>query len=144
MRLPSPLIVGTAMVCLALTSCIQSNNPISTLDGARPDAKLYGIWMAKDNDEVNYYCVSKYPKGDDVPSGLMRVVCFRIHNGEFDADDSPAFVTKIGEMSYLQLINTSDAGCYKHGKSKVSSYTLLKYRVEGSTCEVSDCDTDFV
>src|SRR5437660_1269813 len=96
MRLPSPLIVGAALVSLALASCIESENPISPLDGAQPDAKLYGIWMAKDwtakdSDKVNYYCVSKYPQGEDVPQGLMRVVCFGVKNGELDADDSPAF-----------------------------------------------------
>lgn len=144
MRLTNPLIVGAAMVCLALASCIESDNPISSLEGAQPDPKLYGIWMTKDNDELNYYCVSKYPKCEDVPEGLMRLVCFRVQNGEVDADDSPAFVTRIGEMSYLQLINAADASCYKHGKSKVRSYTLFKYRVAENTCELFGCDEKFL
>ena len=149
MRLTRPLIGAAALVCLTLASCIQSDNPISPLDGSQPDAKLYGVWMAKDwtvkdSDDLNYYCVSKYPKGQDVPEGLMRVVCFGVQNGKVNADDSPAYVARIGEVSYLQLINTSDDGCYQHGKSKVSRYTFLKYRVDGNTCEVSGCDEDFV
>ena len=67
------LAIGLAGVCLLLSSCIDSKNPLSDPEKAKADPQLTGVWRrTTNNGGVEYYHVGL--ADGKLPPGIMWTV----------------------------------------------------------------------
>ena len=137
--------VALSGVCLLLTSCIDSKDPLCKPDEAKQDTALVGVWRTDLEDGgVDYYHLA--PAGDN-PSGVMRVVT--VAYGKKGSLSRPgemlAFSSDIGKDRYLNIafIEDKDLDQFESAGWKpelVKGYLIIKYEVQGDTLTVWGMD----
>ena len=117
-------------LCLLLTGCDDSKNPLSDPQTAKPDERLVGMWRSGDV----YYHIGH--AGEKFPKGVMRVVeVTHTETGVEPPDEYLAYSTVLGSESYLNVVidpkqvKLLDEKGWK--SEAVQSYTFLKYQVDG-------------
>ncbi len=102
-------VLGMAGACLLLSSCGDSENPLSDPLKAKPDKQLAGIWRRTDDSNgVEYYHVGR--AGGKLPPGIMRAVGV-VHNKDGTInppEEMLLFSTTIGEKHFLELCRSQE------------------------------------
>lgn len=123
-----------ASVCLLASGCVDSENPLSDPETAKPDERLAGIWRAVEKDSVTYYHVGQ--AGDQFPKGVMRMVLVAHKKGQVTTLEFLVFPTTLGNRSYLNILCLDVKGRREsleedHNWSVQTDYTIYQYRVDG-------------
>jgi hypothetical protein len=128
-------------LCLILTGCGDSKNPLSDPTTSKADKRLLGVWkLVEDNGQVtNFHVV---PAGEKFPAAMMRVAFVRHEKGQPESSgEFLIFPTALNGKTYL---NVTD-GMGKQGRSvedkrgkaeAVRFYSFIKYEVDGNTLRV--------
>ncbi|MBI2826178.1 MAG: hypothetical protein HYX69_15975 [Planctomycetia bacterium] len=150
MRRPSYCTLGLALLGLLLTSCIPtSEQPLSRVDEAQQDPRLYGVWMHKEDQPSEFAQVVHIgaeaekplvPGREKPEPGLMQLVCISHHKeGERWRVEAPLvmrfFVSKIGEDSFINGYVPFDAPPAEKS-DEGSGYLFIKYEVVGDEIHV--------
>jgi hypothetical protein len=142
------LFLSMAVVCLFLSGCDDSKNPLSDPQKSKPDSRLAGVWRVRDTEgDVTYYHIGAV--GDKLPRSLMRAIgVTHKKNGRIEpAGEFLIFPTPLGRNTYLNLAG----GDQQHIKlleekgwnpEAAGGFFLLKYAVEGDALTVWPMDAD--
>jgi hypothetical protein len=134
-------VLGLAL-CLMLTGCPDSKNPLSDLTTSKPDERLFGVWQHRwDNSgNVTYYHVGSV--GKELPSGVIRVVGLaHSSNGHVRSPgEYLGFSTTLGGKTYLNLILSEQEAKLSEEKGlkadAIVGYSLFKYQIDGDKMKV--------
>lgn len=137
-----------AMLCLSLTSCIDSQNPLCSPDLAKIDPAIVGIWQIKsDSGELQYYHIAR--ADGKLPAGILRIVL--VSHGKNGSVSRPgemlAFCTTIRENHYLNVALIDDKDIEQFDKpgwkpSLIKGYILVKYQVGGDSVTFWNMDQE--
>ena len=135
-----------AGMCLLLTSCIDSKDPLSSPEKAKTDAELAGIWRTDSQEGcIDYYFLAT--AGDKLPPGVMRIVTVAYDKKGALArpGEMLAFSTELGKNRYLNIafIEDKDLDQFQAAGWKpelVKGYLIVKYQVQGDTLIVWEMD----
>ncbi len=142
------LAIGLAGVCLLLSSCIDTKNPLSDPEKAKADPQLAGVWRRTDAmGDMQYRHVGQ--AGGQLPPGIMRIV-FADHDKDGHLGRPHvmlAFPTTIAENHYLNILTINDENLEQLQNNGwqaglADGYCLLKYRVEGDSLLLWQIDQD--
>ena len=105
----APLLLLTAV----LAGCkVDSVNPISSFESARPDTAIYGVWRYKDKDELSYLHIGpEFSLTDAASPGNRRtriVVVDHKRNGLTD-EAYVAYTSRVGKQRYLNVVQADGA-----------------------------------
>jgi hypothetical protein len=149
-RFQQTLLLILASSCVFLTSCVDSDNPLSDPKEAKADKELFGVWRFEEpGGEVTYYHVGA--AGKDFPAGVMRVKAVRHEaNGVLphpDNDDLLAFATTLGNNRYLNVTGLPEEAMKKMQKSSwepslAEGYWIFKYEIRGDKLVIAGMDPD--
>jgi hypothetical protein len=137
-----------AGLCLSLTSCIDSQNPLCSPENAKVDAAILGIWRVKaENGDLQYYHIAR--AGARLPEGVLRIVVVSYaKNGSISRPGEMfAFATVIGANRYLNVALVDDKDIDHFDKpgwkpNLVKGYILVKYQVNGDALMLWNMDQD--
>jgi hypothetical protein len=140
------LFVGLCM--LGMTSCIDSENPLSDPGKAKPATELSGVWRVKQDDGTRYYHVGL--AGEKFPGGLLRMkIIDHSKNGELGVDENTFFVftTALGDRHFVnvtllepdQLAEVAKTG-WKPEMFK--GYWIYEYKLDGDKLRLLGMDWD--
>lgn len=121
---------------LLLTSCYDSNSPLSDPQQSKPDERLLGVWRFRgEGGEMNYYHIGR--GGEKLPAAVMHVVNVQHQpDGNIQRGDMLNFPTVIGHATYLNAAEC-DASQLKQlqetgwNAGAFDAYYILRYRAEG-------------
>ncbi|MGD0654232.1 MAG: hypothetical protein ABSA16_07815 [Thermoguttaceae bacterium] len=149
-RFPKSLALILGVLCLAFTSCVDSDNPLSDPKQSAVDPGLLGVWRARDKDgEVTYYHVGK--AGDKFPAGMLRVKIIKHDkNGELerpDNDDILAFTAILGKNRYVNVTSLDADKIKTMGDAKwepkmAEGYFIYKYEITGDKLAIACIDPE--
>jgi hypothetical protein len=97
-------LVSLGLCFLGMASCIDSENPLSDPQKAKPAADLAGVWRVEEKDGTTYYHVGL--AGDKFPSGLMRMAIIEHKkNGLVDINENAFFLftTALGDRHFVNV-----------------------------------------
>jgi hypothetical protein len=147
-RIPKSLALILGLLCLAFTSCVDSDNPLSDPKQSAVDPGLVGVWRARDKDgEVTYYHVGK--AGGKFPAGMLRVkIITHNKNGELprpDAGDTLVFTTVLGKNRYVNITGLDAEKIKSMGDAKwepkmADGYFIYKYEINGDKLAIAGMD----
>ena len=139
--------MALAVVCLLLTSCIDSKNPLCTPEEAQKAPGLMGVWRSESKEgNVTYYHVG--PAGGKLPDSVMRIVT--IEHGKDGTLLPPgqmlAFSSGVGAKRYLNIafIDDKDLEQFEQAGWKpdlVKGYLLIQYDVTGDALTIREMDS---
>ena len=141
-------LLSLAALCLLLTSCFDSNVPLSDPGKSKPDERLAGNWQLRNDDgSVNNYGFSL--AGEKLPASVMRVVgsSHRADGTTVQFEPLLLFPTTIGETTYLNVCDGKEPQV-KLLEEKgwtaetVADYSIFRYQVAGDTLTVQWMDGD--
>jgi hypothetical protein len=142
------LAIGLAGVCLLLSSCVDSKNPLSDPEKAQADPQLAGVWRRATDDGATEYFHVGIAKGSILP-GIMRAIGnFHGKDGKLGAPLSLLlFATSLGESRYLNVVATDEKKREHLEKSDlkpelVDGWLLMRYQVQGDTLEIWPLNPD--
>src|SRR3972149_2295873 len=144
-KLQKAMLLILGLFCLVLTSCVDSDNPLSDPKQAAVDPGLVGVWRIQGKDgEVVYYHVGQ--AGEKFPAGMMRVkIITHNKNGELprpDNDDKLVLITALGNNRYIN-VTSLDADKIKTMKdspwepSLADGYFIYKYEILGDNLTIA-------
>ncbi len=138
-------VVLAGVCCLGMTSCIDSDNPLSNPEQAKPVPALAGVWREQCDDVTRYYHVGL--AGDKFPPGLMQMV---IVDHKKDGTIDPivngfVFATTLGDRHFInisvlepeQLKDVAKTG-WKPGMFK--GYWIYEFRLDGDKISLIKMD----
>ena len=131
----APLLLLTAV----LAGCkVDSVNPISSFESARPDAAIYGVWRYKDKDELSYLHIGpEFSLTDAASPGNRRtriVVVDHKRNGLTD-EAYVAYTSRVGKQRYLNVVQADGA--------RTVGYLFVQYTlVDRNTLRFATVDED--
>ncbi len=149
MRFYSRSGVMLAGLCiLSLTSCIDSENPLSDLEKAKPATELSGVWREHRDDGTRYYHVGL--AGDKFPSGLMRMALIdHQKDGVLDVPESSFFffTTTLGGRHFLNITALEPDQLKEVAKTgwkpeMFKGYWIYEYRLNGDKISLLRMDWD--
>jgi hypothetical protein len=121
-------------LCLFLTGCDDSKNPLSDPTTSEPDKRLDGVWQLPHKSGMTYYHVGHWEK--KFPEGLMRVAQV-LHEKRMvlPPNEFLMFPTVVADKTYLNVINSKAlrelSNANRWNAEAVDSYCVLRYQVEG-------------
>lgn len=131
------------VVCVLLSGCDDSKNPLSDPQASRPDDRLTGVWRSRDNETV--YLVDH--AGEGFLESMLRIVEITHSQGKLmPPEEYLAFPTVIGGKTYLNLIwekktvQQLDEQGWK--PDVVTSYAFLRYQFDGDKLVVYIIDEE--
>jgi hypothetical protein len=90
-----------------LTSCIDSDNPLSDPEQAKPAKELLGLWRERHEDgSTRYYHVGSANKSEMFPAGMMQMaIVDHQKNGTIGVakDSFFLFPTTLGDRHFLNI-----------------------------------------
>lgn len=131
----APLLLLTAV----LAGCkVDSVNPISSFESARPDTAIYGVWRYKDKDELSYLHIGpEFSLADAASPGNRRtriVVVDHKRNGLTD-EAYVAYTSRVGKQRYLNVVQADGA--------RTVGYLFVQYTlVDRNTLRFATVDED--
>ena len=131
----APLLLLTAV----LAGCkVDSVNPISSFESARPDTAIYGVWRYKDKDELSYLHIGpEFSLTDAASPGNRRtriVVVDHKRNGLTD-EAYVAYTSWVGKQRYLNVVQADGA--------RTVGYLFVQYTlVDRNTLRFATVDED--
>ena len=131
----APLLLLTAV----LAGCkVDSVNPISSFESARPDTAIYGVWRYKDKDELSYLHIGpEFSLTDAASPGNRRtriVVVDHKRNGLTD-EAYVAYTSRVGKQRYLNVVQADGA--------RTVGYLFVQYTlVDRNTLRFATVDED--
>ena len=131
----APLLLLTAV----LAGCkVDSVNPISSFESARPDTAIYGGWRYKDKDELSYLPIGpEFSLTDAASPGNRRtriVVVDHKRNGLTD-EAYVAYTSRVGKQRYLNVVQADGA--------RTVGYLFVQYTlVDRNTLRFATVDED--
>ena len=136
-----------SLAFLGLTSCIDSENPLSDPQSAKPAAELSGVWKVQDKDgDVDYYHVGL--AGEKFPAGLMRMeLVSHAKDGILHPSDFLLFTTTLGDRHFVnvtaldrdQLEQVEKTG---FEPAMFKDYWIYEYRLKGDKIQLLHMDGD--
>ncbi|MCC6124614.1 MAG: hypothetical protein IT426_06615 [Pirellulales bacterium] len=140
------LLVGLCF--LGMSSCIDSENPLSDPEKAAPATELSGAWRVKQEDGTRYYHVGL--AGEKFPAGLLRMkIIDHSKNGELAVDENTFFVfaTAIGDRHFanvtlLEPDQLAEAAKTGWKPEMFKGYWIYEYKREGDKLRLSGMDGD--
>jgi hypothetical protein len=140
-------IVFLGVCALGLTSCVDSDNPLSDPQQAKPATDLAGVWRVKTDEGTTYYHVGL--AGDKFPAGVMQMTMVEHKkDGTTQTFDSfYLFTTALGDRHFAniaalepdQLAKVKEAG-WKPDTFK--GYWLYEYQVKDDKVHLMQMDWD--
>ena len=114
------------VLCLLLTGCGDSKNPLSDPTTSKADKRLLGVWtLVGNNGQVTNFHVE--PAGKMFPAAMMRTTFVQHEKGKPESSgEFLVFPTALGGKTYLNVID---------GKA-VGFYSFVKYELNGNTLAV--------
>jgi hypothetical protein len=111
------------LLIAVLAGCkVDSVNPISSFDSARPDTAIYGVWRYKDKDELSYLHIGpEFSLADAASQGNRRtriVIVDHKRNGLTD-EAYVAYTSRVGKQSYLNVVQAEG--------DKTVGYLFVRY-----------------
>lgn len=126
----SAAITFVMLVGLCLSSCLNSQQPLSNPLQAQLDETLLGTWLLRDESTVSYYHVGK-ANDKKVPAGWFRVIGAEFdRNQELGVTDALGFATVIDDYRYLNLI-VGDAETFDPTKMAEARWLIFQYEIKG-------------
>ena len=131
----APLLLLTAV----LAGCkVDSVNPISSFESARPDTAIYGVWRYKDKDELSYLHIGpEFSLTDAASPGNRRtriVVVDHKRNGLTD-EAYVAYTSRVGKQRYLNVVQADGA--------RTVGYLFVRYSLlDRNTLRFATMDED--
>ena len=131
----APLLLLTAV----LAGCkVDSVNPISSFESARPDTAIYGVWRYKDKDELSYLHIGpEFSLTDAASPGNRRtriVVVDHKRNGLTD-EAYVGYTSRAGKQGYLNVVQTEG--------DKTVGYLFVRYSLlDRNTLRFATMDED--
>lgn len=124
------------VLCLLLTGCLVSKNPLSDPQTSKPDERLVGVWRLSDEHGrfTNYHVGHA---GEKFPNSMMRVAFVQHAKGEPDSSgEFLMFPSVLADKNYLNVIAATgqrDTVSEEKGwnADAVDCYWLFKYQVDG-------------
>lgn len=110
---------ATLTLCVLLSGCLVSLQPLSSPAEAAPDPQLYGVWVAHDAGEnLVYLHVGPGEKGMTKAMWVEHGKDARIKVIEYSA-----FPSQLAGMTLLNVVSPADA-------MKPKGYDIMQYRIE--------------
>ena len=131
-----PLFLIGVAVCLLVSGCDDSKNPLSDPKTSQADERLVGVWRGPNGDDDEYYFVGH--AGEKFPDNVLRLVV--INRGDRKVktpEEYLVFPAAIGDKTYLNVIHDGNNNLVKRLDEKgwkavdVDCYTFLKYKIDG-------------
>jgi hypothetical protein len=130
--------VFAGFCCLAMTSCIDSENPLSEPEKAAPAKELSGVWRERQDEGSRYYHVGL--AGEKFPPGMLRMIMVdHRKDGALEANPDTFFLfaTALGERHFVnvsalepeQLREVEKTG-WKPDTFK--GYWIYEYQIQGN------------
>ncbi|HEY4759071.1 MAG TPA: hypothetical protein VIH42_00680 [Thermoguttaceae bacterium] len=145
-RLPKSLVLILGLFGLVLTSCVDSDNPLSDPKQSTVDSGLFGVWRERAiNGDVTYYHVGCL--GDKFPQGLLFVqIVKHQNNGElsYPSDDNfLVFSTTLENNHFLNVAGLSSEQIISLKNSKwdpsmANGYFIYKYEINGDKLAIAE------
>lgn len=137
-----------AVLCLSLTSCIDSMSPLCSPELAKIDPAIVGIWQIKaENGDSQYYHIAR--ADGKLPEGVLRIVLVSYNkNGSVSRPgEMLGFCTTIRENHYLNVALIDDKDVDQFDKpgwkpSLVKGYILVKYKIENDSLTLWNMDQE--
>lgn len=149
-----------AGLAVSLSSCVESENPLSDPATCVADPDLYGTWSSVGDPQYSQIVVigrpGRFRDGEalltlkNVPAGMMRYA--QIETGPNrsvnEAGSLDFFVTKIRRDSYVNLISydqkpwpeVGEEGLKAWTKERIAGYVIAKYQVAGDKLTIWEGD----
>jgi hypothetical protein len=149
-QLQKSLLLILGLLCLLLSSCVDSDNPLSDPKHSTVDPGLLGVWRARSPEgEVTYYHVGQV--GGKFPAGMLRVKGITHNkNGELprpDINEMLVFTTTLGNNHYLNL-TTLNADRFKSVEDfnwepfMAEGYFIFKYDIREDKLIIAGMDPE--
>jgi hypothetical protein len=141
-----PFLFAGIAVCLFLSGCDDTKNPLSDPQKSRPDTRLIGMWrLSGAGDDEEFYHVGY--AGDGFPKGMVRIVDIKHGKGKLESpEEYLAFPTVIADKIYLNVIYDKKQVQLLDEKGwkadVVASYTLFKCQIDGDKLVVFFMDEE--
>jgi hypothetical protein len=138
-------VVGLAVSCLCLASCVFSEHPLSDPDTAKADEDLIGLWAKEGDGETDVLAIGRATGVDGLPKGVMSTADVRIDkDGLLSASEPrPAFfVSVVGKENFMNFFTDTEAIAVvmKDGTPHrqwnaggIKGYLLMRYEVAKDT-----------
>src|SRR5688572_893636 len=98
-------ILVAAVLCLAFSSCVQSDNPASDAAKGGQDKQLYGTWIAADAGASHVLTFGEY---DVAKENWHSVVWTQREKNKVQSFTMYGFVSEIDGKKYFNLADTGD------------------------------------
>lgn len=116
-----------AAACLlaGLAACkVDSINPITPADEARPDPAIYGVWQHREKDEITYVHIGpEFSLSVDKPTRdtprRMRIVLVEHKSTGLTDEEFVAHASRVGPVRYLNVVQTE--------RGKAVGFVLVRY-----------------
>jgi hypothetical protein len=130
-------VVLAGLCFLGMTSCIDSENPLSGPEQAKPAKELLGAWRGAQDGGTRYYHVGL--AGEKYPPGVMRMeIVDHQRDGTLQVQDSPFFLfeTVLGERHFVNVTALEPEQIKEVAKTgwkpeMFKGYWIYEYRVNG-------------
>lgn len=140
------------VILASIGGCVTLDQPLSDIMDAKPDEALCGVWRLNQgaDGDVSLGFVGLKSGETDAPQGLLEVALpsFSPARKTIEAGKPiTAFVTRIKDFTYLNLLNTENEvepdlnlstkeGYTKWKAQTKRPVTLMKYKIEGDQLTV--------
>lgn len=115
------------IVSLCLCACVASfRNPLSDLREAKPDERLLGKWVTRDEGRAEYV---------QFDSGLNGEISVSAFGAEEGKPVFKAFTAKLADSHFMTLISTEEGD---------DGYAIVKYEIKNDTLTVWMLDEEKV
>jgi hypothetical protein len=122
---------------LGMTSCIDSENPLSDPESAKPVKELLGVWRANQDGGTRYYHVGRADK--HFPNGILQMKIIDYDkDGVLKVDGSNFFVfsTTLGDRHFVNITALEPEQLAEVDKtgwkpSMFKGYWIYEYHLDG-------------
>jgi hypothetical protein len=141
-------VVLAGMCILALTSCIDSENPLSDPAQAKPAKELAGVWRIRQDDGIRYYHVGL--AGEKFPAGLMQMTIIdHRKDGRMTVEENAFFLfaTTLGERHFVNVTALEPEQLAEVAKSgwkpeTFKGYWIYEYQLKGDKIRLLGMDQE--
>lgn len=140
-------VVLVGLFLLLMTSCIDSEKPLSDPKEAKPVKELLGVWRVSDGQGgTQYYHVGL--AGDKFPAGMMQVaIVDHRKDGRIESDSNVffAFATTLGDRHFLNISTLEPDKLKEAAKTgwkpeMFQGYWIFEYKLAGENISFSRMD----
>ena len=134
-----PFLICIALLLATLAGCkVDSIQPLSAADNAKPDTALYGVWRYREKDEVTYLHIGPAFSLDPAVAANgagrpMRIVLVDHKASGLSDEAYTAHASRLGARRYLNVLQLEDG--------KPAGYLFVQYaRVDADTLRFASVD----